>query len=91
MSKTILLTGATGFLGSHLIKKILEFDYKVIVLKRSYSNIDRIKTLLKVYNVKSYNVDLCDIEDIFKENHIDIIIHCATEYGRTENSSSKIL
>ncbi|MFA7675489.1 MAG: NAD-dependent epimerase/dehydratase family protein, partial [Endomicrobiia bacterium] len=31
--KTILLTGATGFLGSHLLKRLLEENYNIIVLK----------------------------------------------------------
>ena len=45
--KTILLTGATGFLGSHLLKTLLKEKIKIIVIKRSYSNIFRISNELK--------------------------------------------
>ena len=46
MVKNILLTGATGFIGSHLLEKLLKESYNVIVLKRSFSDTWRIKHLL---------------------------------------------
>jgi len=42
MHKTILLTGATGFLGSHLLKKLLDENYNVVILKRTFSDTWRI-------------------------------------------------
>ncbi|WP_443029209.1 NAD-dependent epimerase/dehydratase family protein [Spirulina sp. CS-785/01] len=43
---TILLTGGTGFLGSHLAQKLLQNNYKVIILKRSFSNLKRIEPIV---------------------------------------------
>ncbi|MBT3261543.1 NAD(P)-dependent oxidoreductase [bacterium] len=80
MKKNILLTGATGFLGSNLLKALLQNEYNVIILKRSFSNIFRIESLIK--KVVYYDVDKIDLHKIFQENKIDIIIHCATSYGR---------
>ena len=40
--KTILITGGTGFLGSNIIKRLLELGYEIILLKRSFSNTFRI-------------------------------------------------
>lgn len=81
IKKTILLTGATGFLGSNLLKQILQNKaYKVIVLKRSFSNTFRIDKFSN--QVKIYDIDLIDVEKVFLENSIDIILHCATDYGR---------
>ena len=82
MKKTILLTGATGFLGSNIIKKLITENYDVIVLKRSFSNTYRIDDISDY--IKSYNIDRVDMDDIFAENKIDIIIHCATNYGRRD-------
>jgi len=45
MRKTILLTGGTGFLGSHLIKNLID-KYEIIILKRSFSNTWRIVNFL---------------------------------------------
>ena len=39
---TILIAGATGFLGSYLLKSLIESGYKVIALKRSTSDKYRI-------------------------------------------------
>jgi len=36
--RTVLLTGATGSLGSYLLKASLSLGYKVVILKRSTSN-----------------------------------------------------
>lgn len=89
--KTILLTGATGFLGSHLLRKLIDINYKIIVLKRSFSNTSRIKDLLNLENVISYNCDEIDLESIFEENKIDTIIHCATVYGRNNEQANDLL
>lgn len=79
----ILLTGATGFLGAHLLDGLLEkTDYEIIILKRSFSNTFRIDEALKNTRVKFYNIDESDLETIFKENNIETILHCATNYGR---------
>lgn len=46
MKKTILLTGATGFLGSHLLERFFREGHKIIILKRSFSNTWRIDHIL---------------------------------------------
>ncbi len=47
---TILLTGATGFLGSHILKAIIN-DYSVIILKRSFSDVAKINNQLALVNI----------------------------------------
>lgn len=90
--KKILITGATGFLGSHLTKSVLKnTDYEIVLLKRSFSNTFRINEELANPKVKYYDVDKADLSKIFEENEIGIIIHCATEYDRENSSCSKVL
>lgn len=89
MHKTILLTGATGFLGSHLLKALVTEGYHVIVLKRSTSDIWRIKNIYK--NVKFYDIDVVEIEKAFGENIIHAVIHTATHYGRSLNDTQRTL
>ena len=77
----ILLTGATGFLGSHVLKKFVENQYEVVALKRSTSDLWRIKNV--VDKVKYYDIDQIDLEQVFeREGGIDAIVHTATCYGR---------
>jgi nucleoside-diphosphate-sugar epimerase len=88
---TILLTGATGFLGSHLLRKLVTLNSRVIIVKRSFSNIDRIIDLINSKYVKFHDLDKDNLEELFELNNIDCIIHTATEYGRKDTSISKIL
>ena len=90
--KTILLTGATGFLGSHLLSYLANFnDIKIVALKRSFSNLGKIKTILSKPNCIFFDIDKIPINTIFQSNHIDAIVHCATEYGREDTPCSKVL
>ncbi|MBV9576513.1 MAG: NAD(P)-dependent oxidoreductase [Gammaproteobacteria bacterium] len=77
--KKILLTGATGFLGSHLLKAIYK-KYHCIILYRNRSSFARINALLPF--VTAYNIDKIPLFSIFEQEPFDAIIHCATNYGR---------
>ena len=76
------MTGATGFLGSNIVKKLITENYNVIALKRSFSNTYRIDDIADKINF--YNTDEVTLESIFTTNKIDIILHCATNYGRRD-------
>lgn len=90
MSKpTVLLTGATGFLGSHLLEAMVHQGYSVVVLKRSTSNLWRIEHLAGQY--KSYDVDTNPIEHAFEEQRIDCVIHTACHYGRNGDPVNQIV
>lgn len=89
MAKTILLTGATGFLGSHLLEALLNAGYEVSILKRSTSDTWRIDRLLD--RVKSYDVDKEPIAKAFEERRIDAVIHTACHYGRNSDPISEIV
>ena len=84
MKLTILITGGTGFLGSYVIKKLLSMNIKIILLKRTTSNIFRIKDYIN--KCKVYDIEKVDIESIFAKNELDIVLHMATDYGRKEEN-----
>lgn len=87
--KTVLLTGATGFLGSNLLAELLAKNYTVVILKRSTSDSWRIAHLLD--QVVSYDVDVQPLELAFKEQRIDVVIHTACHYGRNGSEISEIV
>jgi len=81
--QTILLTGATGFLGSHLLQALLESGYKVVLLKRSTSSTWRIDPL--IHRVKSYDIGDVLLQSVFEQHSIDVVIHLATLYRKYDN------
>lgn len=90
MAKTVLVTGATGFLGSHLVKKLVQEGHTVLLLKRSFSDTTRIKEILS--KVICYDIDQCELFKPFQEfRPIDVIIHAATCYGRNNQPLSTLI
>ncbi|MDD3237819.1 MAG: NAD-dependent epimerase/dehydratase family protein [Candidatus Gastranaerophilales bacterium] len=87
----ILLTGATGFIGSHLLHSLIKNGYYVIVLKRAKSNLWRINKISQNTNVEIIDIDTINLETIFVKNDINTIIHCATDYGRGKTEVVDIL
>ena len=80
---TILVTGGTGFIGSHTCVELLDAGYDVVVVDNlSNSKKEVIKKIEKITNknIHFYENDVCNKEalrKIFKENKIDAIIHFA--------------
>ena len=80
---TILVTGGTGYIGSHTAVELIERGYEVIIADNlsnsSESVLDRIEEITGV-KPKFYLVDLTErepTEKIFEENKIDAVIHFA--------------
>jgi nucleoside-diphosphate-sugar epimerase len=76
--KNILITGASGFIGSALAKRLVQDNYKVSVFLRKNSDIWRIKDIIDELDV--YCVDLLDqisIEKSIKKINPNIILHIA--------------
>lgn len=85
----ILITGAAGFLGSHIVKKLIKEKHNLIALKLSFADNSRIAKELK--KIKLYDTDKCSLEKIFSDNkNIDAVIHTATLYGRNNESIPEI-
>ena len=79
----ILVTGGTGYIGSHTSIELLKRGEEIVVLDNlSNSKIEMCDSIKKLSgkDFKFYKVDLLDkenVEKIFKENKIDEVIHFA--------------
>ena len=79
----VLVTGGAGYIGSHTVVQLLE-DNREVVIVDDLSNsspkvIDRIEAITGK-RPKFYEVNILDeekMEEIFKENEIDSVIHFA--------------
>ncbi|MCF7870063.1 MAG: NAD-dependent epimerase/dehydratase family protein [Candidatus Omnitrophica bacterium] len=73
--KTILVTGATGFIGRHLISRLAGLDqYSIIAISRFPERANKIKKKIKL--IKADITREKDLEKLTKIP-VDIIIHCA--------------
>jgi nucleoside-diphosphate-sugar epimerase len=86
--KTILLTGITGFLGSNLLEAFLEDNYKVIGVKRSASDVWKIREFYSDSNLQLIDADKVTIGDIFANYNIDFVVHAAWSGVKAEQRSS---
>ena len=87
--KRVLITGATGFIGSNLLRRCIKDGAEVSIFIRKDSNLWRIKDVLA--NVKKLKVDLVDKEAVEKSvNKIkpEIILHAAV-YGALSGQLDK--
>ena len=81
--KDILVTGGTGFIGSHTCVELIEAGYSIIVVD-NLSN-SKEESLNRIYQItgqkiKFYKADILDedaIDKIFDENDINAVIHFA--------------
>lgn len=92
MSKTILITGGAGFIGSNFVPYFCEKypEYKIINLdKLTYAG--NLENLCECENMSNYTFvqgDICDadlVEKLFDENDIRGVIHFAAE-SHVDNS-----
>ncbi len=79
----ILITGGSGYIGSHTCVELLTAGYEIIVVDNlsnsSLESLRRVKGITEK-NLKFYKVDLLDREDleqVFSENYIEAVIHFA--------------
>jgi nucleoside-diphosphate-sugar epimerase len=85
---SVLITGGTGFLGSHLIEFLIDFGYEVFAVKRPSSKLGRVEGLAN--KVHFISTDFAEIENCFKTNQIEAVIHTATCYGRHQEAADHI-
>ena len=45
MSKVVVVTGGNGFIGSHLVRELLNQKYEPILIVRRTANLDKLKNL----------------------------------------------
>ncbi|MBR4351291.1 MAG: UDP-glucose 4-epimerase GalE [Bacilli bacterium] len=81
--KNILVTGGTGYIGSHTVVELLNRGDNVIIVDNlSNSKIEVLDAIKKITgkDVKFYNINYLDkesLEKVFEENEIDSVINFA--------------
>ena len=79
----VLVTGGTGYIGSHTVVELLQAGHEVVIMDNLYNSsiavLDRIEEITGK-KPKFYQTDLLDqegLKKIFEENKLDAVIHFA--------------
>lgn len=85
VGKTIMITGAAGSIGSEIVRQLLNFDYKELILVDEAETPcfflqNEILRINQMKNVKLHILDICDtyeMERLFEKHRPNIIYHAA--------------
>jgi UDP-glucose 4-epimerase len=93
----VLVTGGTGYIGSHTIIDLVENNYEVVCLDNlSRSSVSQLKGVENYLgkSITFYNVDLCNLnslEQVFEKEKIEAIIHFAAYKTVNESYNNPML
>ena len=88
--RNVLITGASGFIGAHLVRNYLNGGYIVHIIVRPKSDIDffkKIKTGLFIY---THNGTTENLFDIIKDIKPDLVIHLAASFSNSNHKFQNI-
>ncbi len=93
--KRVLVTGATGFIGSHLVRRLVDEGYEVAIIKRCSSSVWRIveklaesESTLDVLTIRNSDMrDHVKLTQIFSDFKPNIVFHLAALYAVEHNFS----
>lgn len=87
--ENVIVTGATGFVGSNLTKKLVELGYNVHIISRptsTYENLEEVKSKIDIF---IYKHNITELINYFKEVKADIVFHLASLFI-SEHESEEI-
>jgi CDP-paratose 2-epimerase len=90
--KTILVTGSSGLIGSEAVEQFDRQGHRVVGLDNNMRreffgpvgdtlwNLERLKRIAKRFIPVDLDIrDRTRLEDLFRSNHFDLIVHCAAQ------------
>lgn len=85
----LIVTGATGYLGSNLTKALLARGDTVTILTRTPDHLGRLANLADRLRIQPYDVD--GMRAACAHGPIDAVIHTAACYGRAGESADELV
>ncbi len=71
-----------------MARRLVDDGHDLVILKRAASDLRRVRDLLP--RVRTFDVDRDPLEVLFAQTKPNILLHCATNYGRNEEAPSLV-
>ena len=72
-----LVTGAAGFIGSHLVEELLKIGHTVTAIDNEYADNENFHWNDNSYNIRANITDYKSMKNVF--TNVDYVFHCAAE------------
>ena len=72
----ILVTGASGFLASHIVKQLLELDYRVRGTVRSLKNANKVEPLKRLAVESKHELELVEADLLDENSWLNAVKDC---------------
>lgn len=72
-----IVTGATGYVGSHVVRHLLKQGWGVSIIMRKNSNLEYIKDIINDVGVYRYEGNINSLIEYFKLQEADVVMHIA--------------
>lgn len=89
MNESILITGATGYIGSNLARYCLDLGATVSIIIRENSSLDYLEDIKNKLKIHVFDGKIESLEKILKDDNIDVVMHLASLYI-TEHKSEQV-
>ncbi len=76
--KKAIITGATGFVGSNLCRKLIDEGFKVSIITRNSSKLTNIEDIKDKLNIFEYDGNIENMISYFNEFKADVVFHLAS-------------
>jgi len=83
----ILMTGGTGYLGSHILSKLSKRQNKIILIDKTKDK-KKLNILSSNYLIYSSKINYSSLLKIFRKHNIDCVIHLASNIKQKNNNVS---
>ena len=78
VNKTALVTGATGFVGSYLVRRLITEGWKTHIITRSSSNLTQLEDVAGKVVIHQHDGTTSSMIDIVKKAEPEIVFHLAS-------------
>ena len=85
--RTALVTGATGFVGSHLVRRLVKNEWNVNVIVRPSSNLDQLLETRDAAIVHLHDGTMDGVNEILEQTQPDVVFHLASLVGSEHQSA----